>query len=88
MDASACGAYEADVNLCATDIDELMKTRLLLPFGMTSSGYVWMPPARFLLEVIAPKPAGAFRLDYRLAYAIPPFALLGISWLMFRRRSR
>ena len=32
--------------------------------------------------------AGAFHLDYRLAYAMPPIILLGISAWMFRRRSR
>lgn len=31
--------------------------------------------------------AGAFHLDYRLAYAMPPLILLGISTWMFRRRS-
>ena len=87
--------------MCATDIDELMKARLLVPFGMRSSGYVWNPAwerrvatphdangrllpkghptaadaaryassgglhatasdyAKFLIEVITPKPADA-----------------------------
>ena len=42
----------------------------------------------WVLQTMFVRLAGAFRLDYRIAYAIPPFALLGISWLMFRRRSR
>ena len=41
-----------------------------------------------MLQAMFVRLAGAFRLDYRIAYAIPPFALLGISWLLFRRRSR
>jgi CubicO group peptidase (beta-lactamase class C family) len=36
-----CSQYEGDVTVCATDIDEVMRTRLLDPFGMHSSGYVW-----------------------------------------------
>ena len=42
----------------------------------------------WVLQTMFVRLAGAFRLDYRIAYAIPPFALLGISWLLFRRRSR
>lgn len=100
-----CSAYEGDVKVCATDIDEFMTSRLLAPFGMTSSGYVWndvwnpraaVPHdgsgqpmrkrhptatdtaryassgglhatasdyAKFLIEVIDPRPADAFRLN-------------------------
>jgi CubicO group peptidase (beta-lactamase class C family) len=100
----SCGSYEADLRVCATDIDEFMKKSVLVPFGMTSSSYVWnemlarraarphdrlgQPQekkhpnaidaaryasagglhatvgdfARFLIEVIAPKPADDFRL--------------------------
>lgn len=36
-----CSRYEQDLEVCATDIDAYMKANLLVPFGMTSSGYVW-----------------------------------------------
>jgi CubicO group peptidase (beta-lactamase class C family) len=36
-----CARYEAGFEVCATDIDAFMKRTLLVPFGMTSSGYVW-----------------------------------------------
>ena len=36
-----CANYEADLKVCATDIDEYMKANLFVPFGMSSSGYVW-----------------------------------------------
>lgn len=103
-DPAVCSTFEADMRVCATDIDAYMKAHLLAPFGMASSGYVWddawaarvarphdangMPLkkghptataaaryassgglhttptdyARFLIEVINPKPADAFRL--------------------------
>jgi CubicO group peptidase (beta-lactamase class C family) len=99
-----CGKYECDFEVCATDIDETMKRRVLEPFGMSASGYVWneffarhtarphdvagkplakskpnaadaaryasagglhttaADYAKFLLAVIHPKPADAFRL--------------------------
>jgi CubicO group peptidase (beta-lactamase class C family) len=41
VNTNACATYEGDVRVCATDIDEYMKTNLLVPFGMSSSGYVW-----------------------------------------------
>ncbi len=103
-DPSVCAPFEADLRICATDIDAYMKTHLLVPFGMSASGYVWDDAwaarvarphdaqgkplekghpnataaaryassgglhvtatdyARFLIEVMAPKPADAFRL--------------------------
>lgn len=103
-DSANCSTFEGDLRVCATDIDASMKARLLGPFGMTSSGYLWderwasrmarrhdargMPLemghptaaavtryassgglnatatdyARFLIEVIDPKPADMFRL--------------------------
>ena len=103
-DPAVCGTFEADLRVCATDIDAYMKAHLFIPFGMLSSGYLWddawaarvatshdakgMPLAkrrpnasgaaryassgglyatatdyaRFLIEVINPKPADAFRL--------------------------
>lgn len=36
-----CAQYEAGFEVCATDIDPWLKRNLLVPFGMTSSGYVW-----------------------------------------------
>ena len=41
VDTTACATYEGDLRVCATDIDEYMKANLLVPFGMSSSGYVW-----------------------------------------------
>ena len=35
-----------DLRVCATDIDEYMKANLLVPFGMSSSGYVWNADVR------------------------------------------
>lgn len=36
-----CARYEADLEVCATDIDSYLKANLLAPFGMKASGYVW-----------------------------------------------
>jgi CubicO group peptidase (beta-lactamase class C family) len=41
VDRRVCGRYEADLDVCATDIDAYMKSNILRPFGMASSGYVW-----------------------------------------------
>jgi len=38
---NVCGTYEGDLEVCASDIDAFMKARLLVPLGMTSSGYIW-----------------------------------------------
>lgn len=40
-----------------------------------------------LLQMQFGRLAGAFRFDYRIAYALPPVLMLGISWLLFRRKS-
>jgi CubicO group peptidase (beta-lactamase class C family) len=40
-DASECARFEADVEVCATDIDEYLRTNVLAPLGMASSGYLW-----------------------------------------------
>ena len=100
-----CGTYEGDVRVCATDIDAVIGARVLTPFGMSASGYVWhaqweqraaMPHdaegrqlpkahpnaadaaryasagglhttpsdyARFLIQVVAPRPADVARLQ-------------------------
>lgn len=36
-----CAKYEADYEVCATDIDDYLRRSLLAPLGMTASGYVW-----------------------------------------------
>jgi CubicO group peptidase (beta-lactamase class C family) len=36
-----CARFEAGLEVCATDIDEYMKARVLGPLGMASSGYLW-----------------------------------------------
>lgn len=41
VDRQHCAKYEADFEICATDIDPYLKERLLSPFDMPSSGYVW-----------------------------------------------
>jgi CubicO group peptidase (beta-lactamase class C family) len=105
VDRQACSTYEADLKVCGTDIDSYMRTSLLAPFGMDSSGYVrtdafaahmtrphdgqgtplpvrtYTPAgaarygamgglltsasdyAKFLIEVIDPRPADTFRLN-------------------------
>jgi CubicO group peptidase (beta-lactamase class C family) len=96
-----CGTPDEVAWVCATDFDAYMKANLLLPFGMTSSGYLYREGmarphdkdgrmiadrkatpldaarygsagglhttptdyARFLIEVIAPRPADEYRLN-------------------------
>ena len=41
LDSNRCGAYESGVRFCATDIADYMQTRLLRPFHMNSSTYLW-----------------------------------------------
>jgi CubicO group peptidase (beta-lactamase class C family) len=101
--AESCETLFDGARVCATDIDAYLKTNLLRPFGMSSSGYVWDVPsahtagahdrggkptnrpgatpimaarygaagglsttateyAKFLIEVLDPKPSDAFRL--------------------------
>jgi CubicO group peptidase (beta-lactamase class C family) len=104
VDPADCESFEADLRVCGTDFDPYMRTNLLQPFGMASSGYVspdgfaahvarphdetgqplpprtYRPPgaarygamgglvttagdyARFLIEVMNPKPPDAVRL--------------------------
>jgi len=104
---NSCGRFERGLEVCAMEpsIDAYMQTNLLVPFGMSSSGYFWndrierhmahghLPNgkrqemgrkpsgasvarygmagglcttatdyAKFLIELIDPKPADAFRL--------------------------
>ena len=105
VDLGDCATYEADLNVCATDIEDYLKANLLVPFAMGLSGYTWndriakrlarghgrdgtpfdkKPPrapsvarygsagallttptdyAKFLIEVIDPKPSDRFRLN-------------------------
>jgi len=39
VDPNDCAKFEADLEVCATDIDSFMKRNLLTPFGMTSSAF-------------------------------------------------
>lgn len=41
LEPSDCKTFEAGMKMCATDFDAYMKTKLLGPVGMVSSGYVW-----------------------------------------------
>lgn len=41
VDNSRCGDFESGVRFCATDIADYMQKRLLGPFHMDSSNYVW-----------------------------------------------
>jgi len=41
VNPKTCAKYEADLKVCATDIDAYMKGNLFVPFAMASSGYVW-----------------------------------------------
>jgi CubicO group peptidase (beta-lactamase class C family) len=103
-DPTVCAKYEADLEVCATDIARYLTANVLTPFGMTSSGYDWNDSlearsarahdgagkplergqptatgaaryaaagglhttatdyARFLLEILDPRPRDAFRL--------------------------
>src|SRR5690606_33296476 len=40
-----------------------------------------------LLQMQFGRLAGAFRFDYRIAYALPPILMLATSWWLFRRKS-
>ena len=102
----SCEKLFDGITVCATEIDVYLKTNLLRPFGMPTSGYVWERPsehtadahgrdgkpidrpgatpimaarygaaggllttateyARFLIEILEPKPSDAFRLTER-----------------------
>lgn len=104
VSTQSCERLFDGLTVCATDIDAYLKTQLLRPFGMSTSGYVWEMPAangaaahaldgsplgrpgatpilaarygaagglsttateyaRFLKEVLAPKPSDAYRLS-------------------------
>lgn len=39
--AGNCGTYELDMRVCGTNFDGFMRTEVLGPLGMTSSGYLW-----------------------------------------------
>jgi CubicO group peptidase (beta-lactamase class C family) len=36
-----CAKFEAGLEVCATDIETYMKANILVPFAMSSSGYLW-----------------------------------------------
>ena len=41
----------------------------------------------WILQLMATQLAGIYRFDYRIAYALPPLIMLGVSLALFRRRS-
>ena len=41
VDSTRCSNFEDGLKVCATDFDAYMHSNLLVPFGMTSSGYVF-----------------------------------------------
>jgi CubicO group peptidase (beta-lactamase class C family) len=41
VNPDACSTFEDGLRMCATDIGDYLKSNVLDPFGMTSSGYVW-----------------------------------------------
>jgi CubicO group peptidase (beta-lactamase class C family) len=41
VDSNDCKTFEDKLKVCATDFDAYMKANLLVPFGMTSSGYLY-----------------------------------------------
>jgi CubicO group peptidase (beta-lactamase class C family) len=135
-----CTKYDGGLEVCATDFEAYMKTNLLAPFGMVSSGYVWNDTlarrlarphdqsgkptnnkkstpasvarygaagallttptdyAKFVIEVIAPKPSDAFRLkrDGVMEMLRPRVKIEGgqypaswaLGWQIFRNKNR
>jgi len=105
VNTNSCSTFEAGLRVCATDFGDYLKTNVLNPFGMTTSGYVWNADyetrvaqghdqngrrnprrrataveaaryaaigglyttateyAKFLLEVLDPKPSDAYHLS-------------------------
>jgi len=41
VNPNECESFEADLRVCSTDIEDYMKANVLVPIGMTSSGYLW-----------------------------------------------
>jgi len=41
VNVNECKAFDDGFRVCATDFDSYMKTNLLVPFGMVSSGYLY-----------------------------------------------
>ena len=41
----------------------------------------------YLLQKMAVQMAGVFRFDYRIAFALPPAAMLAVSMWLFKRKS-
>jgi CubicO group peptidase (beta-lactamase class C family) len=41
VNPDACSTFEDGLRVCATDIGDYLKSSVLNPFGMTSSGYIW-----------------------------------------------
>lgn len=136
VDASRCGEFESGVRFCATDIADFIQRRILRPFHMDSSSYVWseqvaknlarphgdhgdpqpyhksaaldasrygaaggllttpMDYARFLIELIQPKPADEFHVSkkrhdemIRPQFAFQDFQGYPVSWSLLGCRS-
>jgi len=39
----------------------------------------------WVLQMVASRLAGIYHLDFRIAYAVPPVLMLGVSWWLFRQ---
>jgi CubicO group peptidase (beta-lactamase class C family) len=109
VDANQCSDFEDGLRVCATDVGDWLKANVLMPFGMSSSGYLWNADyetraaeghdsagrirrprrrasaidaaryaaagglhttateyAKFMIEVLDPAPADAYRLSRQL----------------------
>jgi CubicO group peptidase (beta-lactamase class C family) len=64
-DPNQCDTYEAGLRVCATDFGEYMESRLIVPFGMKSSGYVWND--QFAMRRARPHDLSGNPLPYRSA---------------------
>jgi CubicO group peptidase (beta-lactamase class C family) len=42
IEPADCATFEDGLRVCASDFDAYMKGQLLVPFGMTASGYLWI----------------------------------------------
>ena len=121
VDANDCKTFADGLRVCATDFNGYMKANLLMPFDMTSSGYLYQKGmarphtekgemiadrvstaveaarfgsagqlhstvndyAKFLIEIIEPQPADAYRLSAasRQEMLRPQIKVFGpISW--------
>ena len=132
VDLTMCKDYGDGLEVCATDFDANMKANLFVPFGMTSSGYLYRDGmarphddkgtmiasrkstaidaarygsagnlhttptdyARFLIELLDPKPTDQFRLTrasleemVRPQIKITDTLSWGLGWAIVRQKS-